>query len=119
MADKEPVNQCSICLELEAVKLSTTPCHHVFCYFYLKKWVQKNRKVDASGVAKAECPLCRQQIGSFNHQGNRKFKLFPPGQGPNGAEKHRRRFRKRCRPKKKGAVPKVADAAAGGYPPTS
>lgn len=116
--ERDPVNECTICKK-GICKRSTTPCQHSFCYPCLKRWAVGSLKVNAAGVAEAECPLCRQLFGSFKHHVNRTFKLYPPGQCPAGrVEKHRRRYRKRRRPKKNGAAAagQQAPPAAGGQP---
>ena len=118
MADDEQ-KECSVCGDTE--KISTTPCqpiNHVFCYNCIFTHVQMKRTVNSAGKAVADCPLCRQMIQFFtSHGGKKKFKIYPPGKGPKGAEKRRHiyknghRFKRGHRPKtKNGALPKVKNA---------
>lgn len=101
--ERDPEDECAICLK-GISKRSTTPCKHSYCYVCLKKWAEETLQVNAAGGAEARCPMCRQTFGSFTHHYKTKFKLYPPGQGPAGIVKHRRRNRKRGRPKKNGAA---------------
>ncbi|XP_077981632.1 peroxisome assembly protein 10-B-like [Glandiceps talaboti] len=45
-----PLNRCSLCLETRK-NSTTTPCGHLFCWGCITEWC----------VARAECPLCREQ----------------------------------------------------------
>ena len=54
--------ECSICLtdSINILNKCTTQCSHNFCKGCLDKWFDKG---------KSSCPMCRQTLQYFNHNG--------------------------------------------------
>ena len=54
--------ECSICLtdSINILNKCTTQCSHNFCKDCLDKWFDKG---------KSSCPMCRQTLQYFNHNG--------------------------------------------------
>lgn len=69
-------DQCSICLEIPAIKetATVTPCSHTFCISCINSWVEQ----------KSLCPLCNKEVTTVSfkdEKGNPIEKIVKPASG--------------------------------------